>query len=357
LLPDTDPLDREVDVLRRAVRLVADRLPRDWSIDLRERDGIATLKPPDHPGTILMVEAKRSVATDQLPAIIDRLRRAAADIDGGGTAVVPMVVARYLGSGSREWLERHNVSYADATGNINLKIDRPAVFLRDRGADKDPWRGPGRPLGSLTGPPAARIVRALVDFAPPMTVPTLIKRSGASTGAAYRVAEFLEREALIGREPRGPITTVEWRAILERWSQDYGFQRNNTIGAYLHPRGLTAVFDQLRRSDGLRYAVTGSAAVQRLAPYAATRLATIYVDDMKRAAETLELRRTDAGTNVMLASSDYDVVFERTVTDDGITYVAPSQAAVDLLTGPGRGPAEAQAALDWMESNENGWRQ
>lgn len=33
-----------------------------------------------------------------------------------------------------------------------------------------------------------------------------------------------------------------------------------------------------------------------------------------------------------------------------------SQVAVDLLTGPGRNPAEGQALLDWMEINERAWR-
>jgi hypothetical protein len=41
---------------------------------------------------------------------------------------------------------------------------------------------------------------------------------------------------------------------------------------------------------------------------------------------------------------------------DGVMYAAPSQVAVDLLTGPGRSPAEGQALLDWMESNEPAWR-
>jgi hypothetical protein len=39
------------------------------------------------------------------------------------------------------------------------------------------------------------------------------------------------------------------------------------------------------------------------------------------------------------------VVFERTSTRDGLVYAAPSQLAADLLTSPGRGPAEAEALL------------
>ena len=52
---------------------------------------------------------------------------------------------------------------------------------------------------------------------------------------------------------------------------------------------------------------------------------------------------------MLLAPFD-SVVFDRTSNDKGITFVAPSQAAVDLLTSPGRGPAEAEAILLWSAS-------
>jgi HicA toxin of bacterial toxin-antitoxin, len=45
--------------------------------------------------------------------------------------------------------------------------------------------------------------------------------------------------------------------------------------------------------------------------------------------------RDDSSANVLLAATDYDVVFERRVTFDGVKYAAPSQTAIDLLTGPG----------------------
>jgi DNA-directed RNA polymerase specialized sigma24 family protein len=56
-------------------------------------------------------------------------------------------------------------------------------------------------------------------------------------------------------------------------------------------------------------------------------------------------RRECAGANVMLLVPFDDVVFERTSKRDGLTVVALSQLAVDLLTSPGRGPSEAEAIL------------
>ena len=51
-----------------------------------------------------------------------------------------------------------------------------------------------------------------------------------------------------------------------------------------------------------------------------------------------------------------DVAFERTWDQAGITYAALPQVAVDLMTSPGRGPAEAAALIEWMEENEDAWR-
>ena len=72
----------------------------------------------------------------------------------------------------------------------------------------------------------------------------------------------------------------------------------------------------------------------------------LYVDDLESAATALKIRPTETGANVMLLAPFDDVVFERTWQDRGLTIVAVSQAAVDLMTGPGRAPSEAEAILE-----------
>jgi hypothetical protein len=358
--------EREADVLRRGIDLLLDRLPSRWKVDIakepapgpagRRIDAIANLRAPDGSRVLLVFEAKRSVVVRDLPAVVNQLETAASQLDDREATVVPIVAARYLAPSARQWLLERGVSYVDATGNLRVIADAPALYLRDVGADKDPWRGPGRPRATLQGPPAARVVRALVDFALPVTVPQLVRRSRASTGATYRVVEFLEREALVERGPRGQVITANWRRLLERWSEDYGFQRSNSVSGYLQPRGLTALLDGLRTPTERSYALTGSLAAEHLAPHAPPRLAMIYVDDPAELANELGLRPIDAGANVLLAGTDYDVVFDRTVVADGLRFVAPSQAAVDLHTAPGRGPSEGQALLDWMQAHEADWR-
>jgi hypothetical protein len=71
----------------------------------------------------------------------------------------------------------------------------------------------------------------------------------------------------------------------------------------------------------------------------------VYVDDIDRAATELGLVTVESGGNVLLAEPFNPIVFENTWEGDGITYAALGQVAADLLTAPGRGPAEGEELL------------
>ena len=72
--------------------------------------------------------------------------------------------------------------------------------------------------------------------------------------------------------------------------------------------------------------------------------------------DSLDLRPADSGANVLIGKPFDPVVFDRTEEQDGVTYAGVAQVAVDLMTGPGRGPAEAESLIDWMHSHEDIWR-
>lgn len=354
------PLDRESEVLRAAVEILRRSLPSNWVIEdavaatSRGADSELRIRAPDGTELLALMDVKRLLDSRDIPAVLERLRKVADRYPSESPAL--LLIARYLSPTTRQRIVDSGAGYIDATGNFYLARDRPSLLIRDRGADKDPWRGPGRPRGTLKGPPAARVVRALVDFAPPYSVPELARIAGASVGATYRVIEFLEEQQLIARAERGPVTAVKWRALLERWSADYGFARSNVVTSVLEPRGLRALKNRLTTSSDVDYAVTGSLASEDVAPYAPPKLAMLYVRNIQSAVSALGLRSVSSGANVALAEGEYDVVFDRTRNVGGIRVVAMSQAVVDLLSGPGRNPAEAIALLEWMEQNESVWR-
>ena len=83
----------------------------------------------------------------------------------------------------------------------------------------------------------------------------------------------------------------------------------------------------------------------------------VYVRNAEREAAKWGLRGTEAGANVLLIEPKYPVVMERAMSAlEGLTVARPAQVAVDLMTGPGRAPAEANELLEWMKAHEQSWR-
>ena len=266
----------------------------------------------------------------------------------------PVVVAPYLSPAVRGHLQEAGLGFIDLTGNIRIVLSRPGLFIEASGADVNPGR-PHRPSRSLRGSKAGRIVRVLVERTEPPGVRELAGLTGANPGYVSRIAALLDEQALIERNGRGHILSVDWVGLLERWSQDAPLSSRGEQTACLDPRGVRALTSRLGKSN-LRYSVTGTLAVSEFAPVAAARLAVVYVESVDEAVATLDLRIAERGANVILIEPEDGGVFEGSTLRNGLNVVAVSQAAADLLTSPGRGPTEAEALIAWMRENEGKWR-
>lgn len=355
----------ETELLEAFERQLRDLLPSAWRARLvlepgwgtRRADALLTLDAPDGSASTLLIEAKMTLNARDVPAVMAQLttlqKEASIDDDLGP----PLVVGRYLAPSTRAKLSDLGVSYADATGNLRLLVNRPAIYLEKAGASSDPWRGPDRETRSLRGKPASRVVRALVDYRPPIGIRELAERAGTSVGSTYRTVDFLDKETLLDRKASGAVGSVAWQSLLSRWSEDYSFLKRNTVYSFYEPRGPRKVIDTLReRPIQTRFAVTGSLSAMRFSQVAEPRLATIFSPDPKALADELGLRESTGSSNVLLALPFDDLVFDRVEDIEGVVYTALSQTAVDLLSGPGREPSEGDALLDWMARNEDAWR-
>jgi hypothetical protein len=228
------------------------------------------------------------------------------------------------------------------------------MLIQKAGSDRNPWPAPNK-LQSLKGPSAGAAIRALVDFAPPYGVRELAERAAVSAPTLSRVIEFLEQEGAVERKPRGPIQRIDWEASLRRWAMDYSVLESNVTSSFLDPRGMNNFLSSLTALSAT-YAVSGSLAVPEKLSIAPVRLALIYTRETSTLAADLSLKRIDSGANIILIEPFDEVVFRRARSSRTVKAVAYSQAAVDLLTGPGRSPAEGEELLNWMKENEDAWR-
>jgi hypothetical protein len=355
------PPQSEAEVVRRASKILNDLLPSGWVFrqepaealaDLGA-DGLCFITAPDGNSVGLVFEAKRAIEGRDVEGVADQLARYVARVSNGQG----VLVARYLSPQVRARLIDKGLSYIDATGNVHIEVSSPGLYITHQGTDGDPWRGPGRPLGTLKGAPAARIVRAIADFSDEWTIRKLVRTAQVSTGSGYRVIDFLEREGLAERTARGSIVIPRWDKVLRRWSEDYSFARSGRVTRWIAPRGLENLTKLAAVTDPGRYAITGTLAAAEWAAYAPARAAMVYTRDAEAIAEEWGLRPTEAGANVMLAEPDIDVAFARRAENSvGVQIAAPTQVVVDLMSGPGRNPQEAEELLEWMMANERSWR-
>jgi hypothetical protein len=342
--------------IRSLIQVLATRLPPGWRI-LETKPAARRAGAPQRGDVILKVRGPGG-NTGSIRVEIKR-RLEPRDVDSLETALpaapsAPLVVAPFISPRTQERLKAEGFGYADLTGNIHLSLSQPGLFIESSGAAQNPAPTP-RERKSLRGAKAGRLIRALCDFRPPLGLRELAKRAGVDAGYASRIVDYLDREALLTRRERGPITNTDWSGLIRRWSQEYSPFRRPRMSSYLAPRGIDQVLGHLKTLSA-RYAVSGSWAAAQFAPVAPSRLLLCYADDVSALVGSLDLRPAEAGSNVAMVIPFDPVVFERTAQKRGITVASPSQIAVDLLGSPGRGPNEAEALIEWMRDNADDWR-
>lgn len=349
----------ETRIIRDVERVLAQSIPPAWSLKTKTEapakgkriDLLVEVKSPDGETASFAIEVKRSIEPRSVPMVAEQISTLTASTMPDA---IPVAAAAYLSPRTREMLDDFEVGYIDTTGNINIVSPAPGLVIFTQGVDSDPWPQ-DVDLQSLRGRGAARAIRAIIDTAPPFGTRELAGATSGSAATLSRVLELLEREAIVTRQPRGPVLAVDWQAAIRRWAEDYDQTNSNTATTFLDPRGIPSIEKKLQ-STKLNYAATGAFAAQRFNPIAPARTATLYVDDVTKAADRLGLRETETGANVVLLEPFDPVVFDRTTTRKGLRCVAPSQLAVDLLTGPGREPSQGEELLEWMKENEDAWR-
>lgn len=354
----------ETELVQKAVDWFRDALPSTWTLEpstlpaqedgtTRQVDATYELRAQSGAYTTLVFEAKKSFGPRDVERLMAGVSRPLRQFVRNAAIVV---VAPWISARSRELLVKDDLNYVDLTGNVFVKLDNPTLFLKTSGTERNP-SPVSRPAAGVKGPRAGRLIRFLADVRPPYGVREIAERAQLAPGYVSRLLDTLDAEALVERSRRGRVESVDIAGVLRRWAESYDVFKSNAAGKFIASAGVRSVLDVVA-SDRLpaRCAVTGSFAAVRLAPVAAPSLLAVYCENQEELVSALGLMPADEGADVVLLRPFDPVVWERTVDDGGIRYVAPSQVAIDCLTGNGRMPSEGEAVLAWMTENEQMWR-
>jgi hypothetical protein len=326
---------------------VARYVPRTWDVELRdvsgrpEVDAFLVVRAADGGSSTVSVEFKAELT----PKAADEAWRRIGALEQPALLVAPAISER-----TQAYLRERGIWYLDFTGNAWWRLDAPALAVSVTSDASAPR--PEARRRRLRGAKAGRLVRYLCDLRPPFTVSELSATLSIDMGNVSRYLELLHKDALVTRAARGPVTAVDWEAVLRRWSDDY---RRPVQERFLAPRGQEHFLRALRATRQ-RYALSGVAGATRYAPYTADVSTFCYCDDLHTFAKAFGLQRAERAANVVLALPFDDAVYDRSQTRDGLAVAAPSQAAVDLLSGRGRELQQAEELLRWMREHESAWR-
>lgn len=320
-------------------------IPAGWTISVtrRTRDG----------GQFRISAPSGEAADIDVKAMKDATPRSVAGL--AESAHPTIVLAEWLSPRSRDLLRAGGRSFLDVTGNAEIRLDRPALYVRTDGAGRNPAPKPSNGPG-LRGAKAWALLRTLAEVRPPFGVRELAEAVNVDPGYVSRVLRALEDEQLVVRTPRGPVTDVDWEGVIRKAAATYSLLDANETSTWVTTSGPDRLIDDLAAKRIGDWAVTGSIAASRLAPVAAPEMAVIYTADPECVVRAGRLLPTTRGANVVLAVPYNPIVFEGTEPSGAIPYVSAAQLAIDSLTGNARMPAEGEALLAWMRKNEPRWR-
>lgn len=368
LMPDEHQLlGQGLQALRKALGSL-DIIPFSERGDLG--DGVFRLTGTDRQivSDPILIEVKTRLTPAQVHQIHSQLERYGRHLPHAAV----LVITSWASPRARKLLDELGMNYVDLTGNVSFRLDQPLIHIRLEGASRDPWARGEDGSRQLKGLKAGRLVRALVDVAPPYTATDLARATRLSQPYISRLLETLTEQGLIRRQGR-QIEHVEWADLLRARAEVYNLLKAPSAG-YVAPQGPDAVLEFLAAAlsddDALagRVAVTGSVAAAAVAPLTLGGQLILYlgpapqqeagpVDLADRTLlRQLRLLHQTHGGNVLLVAAEDPVIFTGLRQVHGVPHVALSQLVLDCLTGPGRMPAEGEEILTYMETNSSKWR-
>ena len=266
---------------------------------------------------------------------------------------IPVLATQHMTSAAKEKCRQAGISWIDLAGNCDIK--GKGVFIHVEG--RPPVPKLGRPASPFA-PKSSRIARwLLIHWDRFLSQREIAHATSMDEGFTSRLVSRLEDLGLIHRNKEGWIKATDPDMLLDAWAEDYDFQKHQIHRYHVAARtGEELLFKTLKEIQAEK-AATGLAAAWLIQPFAAFRLATVYLRDYNALAQvrdSLRLREESRGANLWLVLPNDEGVFHGQADHDGVPCVHPVQAWLDLKAHPERSKEAAEqlrATFPWRSKH------
>lgn len=270
-----------------------------------------------------------------------------------GVEAIPLVVVPYMEPSGRRLCREASVSWLDLSGNAEINAPGLRVLVEGR-ANRFARRG--RP-SDVFAPKSSRVARQLL-LTPgrSYTQRELAELTGLTQGFVNRIVRNLEADGLLARDIGRTVRVRDPNVLLDTWRERYDFFKHRILRGHVAARSGEALLGRwagvLAESE-IRFAATGLAGAWLLAPFAAFRTVSLYVESDPEGdlLKHLGFREESAGPNVWLVIPRDQGVFTGLQEREGIPCAHPLQVYLDLKAHPERANEAAErlreACLNW----------
>lgn len=250
----------------------------------------------------------------------------------------PVYMAPYISENSREIIKEYGIGFIDLSGNAYISFEN---VLISRIGYENRFRKK-RTMVKLFSKKSTRIIRKLLAD-PNRTWKTteLAEEARVSLGFVSTAIKNLAEEGFLDRE-WGSIKLINPAGLLDKWSGEYRFDNQTSIGYYCPYKDREQVFRRLREINGDQYALTMGAAASLIAPHVRSTDIYLYSSNNSKLIKKLELTPVEFGGNLYLVDpGDQGVLFDKQDVD-GLSIVSNIQLYLDLFNYPARGREQAE---------------
>lgn len=298
---------------------------------------------------IFVIEVRGDVYPRDAREIVWQLKRYLRELDSSNRRYVPMIIARSVSEGAREFLQEEQIAYHDLSGSLFLSVDETFVLLER----PKPKRAKRRAMNVFKGT-RAQVLHALFDRPGEwVSASEIAEDAGVSPATVSETFKDLERREWLEVKGEGPAKRrrlIRPDVLLDTWRDSILASRASKRARYYVPRMKPEDMAHEIKSgnyyDDFDLEFTGQFAAQFYTPYLSNVSDLTVRTFGKRTHDwlvtTLDAREVSEGANLVLIDAKPNKNRHRMHDEIERLMASPLQVYLDLLEDRGRSKEMAE---------------